>query len=294
MSTPPLSNPLRFAVIGNPIAHSRSPQIHSAFAAQLGISLTYDRLQSEPAQFEDDVRAFFADGGAGMNVTVPFKEAARGLCASADEAAEFAGAVNTLAPLSGSAELGLQGYNTDGVGLVRDLEQNLGIVLRGLRVLVVGAGGAVRGALGPLLAAVQTPVVLTNRTLGRAEALAERMRPQGVVQPLGFDELGGAGPFDLVINGTSAGLGGRFPPIPSALGAGAWVYDMAYGDAASACLAWGRSAGARALHDGLGMLVEQAGAAFEIWHGVRPRTGPVLAELRAAQPREPTGGPPRR
>ena len=255
-----------YAVLGHPVAHSRSPFIHARFAAQTGEPVRYERVLAPLDGFEDAVRAFAAAGGRGCNVTVPFKFAACALAARRSERAALAQAANVLR-LDDAAAGGWFGDNTDGVGLVRDLEVHAGVELRGARVLLLGAGGAGAGVLGPLLAARPAALVLANRTPGRAGALVQRHRPwaerHGVpLAAAGLDAPGRG--FDVVVNATSSSL----------------VVDLMYGAAAEPFLAWARSHGAHA-RDGLGMLVEQAAEAFHVWRGVRPDTAPVLAALRA-------------
>jgi shikimate dehydrogenase len=272
-----------YAVLGNPVAHSRSPFIHARFAAQTGQAVRYDRVLAPLDGFEDAVRAFAAAGGRGCNVTVPFKFAACALAARRSERAELAQAVNVLR-LDGPAAGGWFGDNTDGIGLVRDLEGNAGVVLRGCRVLLLGAGGAGAGVLGPLLAARPAELVLANRTPQRAEALVQRHRDwagrHGArLAAAGLDAPGRG--FDVVVNATSSSLGGAAAPVtPGALRPDSLVVDLMYGAAAQPFLDWARAHGARA-RDGLGMLVEQAAEAFRVWRGVRPDTAPVLAALRA-------------
>ncbi|HEX7034695.1 MAG TPA: shikimate dehydrogenase [Pseudomonadales bacterium] len=271
----------RYAVIGHPVAHSLSPRIHAAFAAATRQDLCYELLPAPPDAFAATAAAFFAAGGAGLNVTVPFKEEAAGWVDELDGAARQAGAVNTIVRRGTR----FAGYNTDGPGLVQDLTANCGVALTGARVLLVGAGGAARGVVGPLLAERPERLVIANRTAERARALAEAARPSSRGSALeggGFDSLGGA--FDLIVNATSAGLDGDVPPIPAALVRGAVCYDMLYdrsGRAAeTAFCRWAAAAGAARTLDGLGMLVEQAALAFELWRDVRPATGPVLEWLR--------------
>lgn len=266
----------QFAVIGNPVAHSRSPQIHAAFAGQFGIELDYRRILAEAADFAARVTTFFAEGGHGLNVTLPFKEAA---CALADELgpqAEAAGAVNTLS-LTGDGRL--RGDNTDGIGLVRDLTDNLGIPLLGQRLLVIGAGGAVRGILPALLAAAPGELLLVNRTRSRADALVERFAALGNLRSGDLAELA-TEQCDLLIQGSSAAFSGEGLALPASLVAGGSVYDLVYGDKAAPFLDWAARCGAQRVADGLGMLVEQAAESFRIWHGVRPQTAPVIAQLR--------------
>ncbi len=268
----------RYAVIGNPIEHSRSPQIHAAFAEQTGEDIRYERILGDLKGFENDVAAFLASGGRGLNVTVPFKERAFALAISLSERAAAAGAVNTLIALDG----GVRGDNTDGVGLVRDLACNHRFDLRGARVLLLGAGGAVRGVLFPLLDERPGRLVIANRTPAKARALADTVA-KGAVLGCGLDELAGQR-FDLIINGTAAGLEAKVPEIPDdCLAQGGWTYDMLYGPEPTAFVAWGRDHGAARALDGLGMLVEQAAESFRLWRGVQPDTGPVIESLRAEQ-----------
>jgi shikimate dehydrogenase len=268
----------RYVVAGNPVAHSRSPEIHAAFARQTAQDLEYGTLLIEIGCFADQAMRFFAEGGKGMNVTLPFKVDAYELAASLSRTARQAGAVNTLML---RADGRLHGDNTDGTGMVRDLRDNLGWTLAGRSVLLLGAGGAVRGVLGPLLAERPRAVVIANRTPARAEQLARAFGKLGTLDASDFDSL--KGPFDLVINGTSASLHGAVPALPvHAVGPRTACYDMAYGDEPTAFLRWAASAGVGARADGLGMLVEQAAESFLLWRGVRPLTAPVIAGLRAA------------
>ncbi|WP_085315108.1 shikimate dehydrogenase [Derxia lacustris] len=279
----------RYAVVGNPIAHSRSPQIHARFAAQTGEPVSYDRILAPLDGFAATARAFFADGGRGLNVTVPFKLDAFRLADRLSERAAHAGAVNTLWI---DADGRIQADNTDGIGIVRDLRDNLGVTLAGARVLLLGAGGAARGALLPLVDAGPAEIVIANRTEARAEelaasALAARAGGGGAATPgatrLGasrFDAL--AGRFDVVINATSASLDGGLPPVDDALLKDAgFVYDMMYGANPTSFLVHSAACGATRLADGLGMLVEQAAESFFDWRGKRPETGGVIAAIRA-------------
>ncbi len=267
----------RYAVIGHPVGHSLSPRIHARFAAQTGEDMIYELLEAPADGFAGTARAFFEAGGRGLNVTVPFKAEAFAWADCATGRANAAAAANTLTRRD---EGRIEADNTDGVGLVRDLEHNLGLALRGARILVIGAGGAARGVLGPILAREPKSVFIANRTPERAWELADAFAELGPVGAGGFGELGERG-FDLVINASAASLGGTLPPIPAhAVARGAAVYDMMYGDAARAFLQWGRNAGAELVSDGLGMLVEQAAESFLVWRGRRPETAPVLAELR--------------
>lgn len=274
------SGPDRYAVIGNPVAHSKSPLIHAAFARALGEVLEYGRLLADPAHFEDEVRGFFAAGGRGLNVTVPFKERAWALADEHGPAAAACGAVNTLKPLQGG---GLWGDNTDGIGLVRDLQDNHGFDFTGRWVLLLGAGGAVRGVLRPLLDTGLARLTLANRTAARALELARSAADLGPVQGCGLGELAGQS-FDLIVNGTSAGLFGEVPPLPpGCLAAGGWTYDMLYADTPTAFCCWGQAQGAVRALDGLGMLVEQAAESYRLWRGQRPPTAGVVALLRQSR-----------
>ncbi len=269
-----------YAVLGNPVAHSLSPQIHARFAAATGQALDYVALELPRDDFAAALRALVRDGLAGANVTVPFKREAWALCDTLSARAELAGAVNTLV----FGDVGaIAGDNTDGIGLVRDLRDNLGVALAARKILVLGAGGAVRGVLGPVLAEGPAEVVIANRTLARARALARDFAGTGQIRVLAYKELGKQ-TFDLVINGTAAGLADEVPPVPPAVIADTTVcYDMMYNtQQATAFVDWARRHAAAAAHDGLGMLVEQAAEAFRIWRGVRPETGPVIAALRGA------------
>jgi shikimate dehydrogenase len=269
--------PDRYAVIGNPIAHSKSPLIHAAFARATGQDLEYGRILGDPDDFAGDVRRFFAAGGRGLNVTVPFKEAARALADELTRRAEIAGAVNTLVRIDGDR---LRGDNTDGVGLVRDLADNHGFRFADTEVLLLGAGGAARGVLIPLLANGLGRLVIANRTVAKARQLADLAAPFGPAEARGFDELEDER-FDLIINATSAGLSDAVPAIPDGcLEPEGWTYDMLYADTPTAFCRWGQSQGAARTLDGLGMLVEQAAESFYLWRGVRPQTASVIAMLR--------------
>lgn len=266
----------RYAVFGNPIAHSKSPLIHRLFAEQCGQTLSYEALLAPLDDFEGFARDFFATG-KGANVTVPFKEQAYQLADSLSERAQRAGAINTLIRQPDGS---LHGDNTDGAGLVRDLTVNAGLSLKGSRILLLGAGGAVRGVLEPLLAEQPAMLVVANRTVSKAEQLARQFSDLGEVYPSGFDWL--EEPVDVIINGTSASLSGDLPPIAGSLirPGHTVTYDMMYGKEPTAFCRWACDQGAARSLDGLGMLVEQAAEAFYLWRGVRPRTTDVLAELR--------------
>ncbi|MEA3278447.1 MAG: shikimate dehydrogenase [Pseudomonadota bacterium] len=266
-----------YAVIGNPIEHSSSPQIHAEFARQTRQDMAYGRILGDTDDFVGEVRRFFAGGGRGMNVTVPFKEAAWEIADERSQRAESAGAVNTLILLP---DRRLRGDNTDGVGLVRDLTRNQGFDFGGKRVLLLGAGGASRGVLRPLLEEGPRRLVIANRTVSKAVELAAANAALGPLSGCGLDALAGER-FDLIVNGTSAGLAGAVPAIPDhCLAAGGWTYDMLYADAPTAFRRWGMRLGAGRALDGLGMLVEQAAESFFLWRGIRPDTAPVIALLR--------------
>ncbi len=266
----------RYGVFGNPIGHSKSPLIHRLFAAQTGQAMSYEALLAPLDDFAGFARAFFAEG-KGANVTLPFKEQAFQLADSLSARARRAGAVNTLKKLDDGS---LLGDNTDGAGLVRDLKVNAGFDLTGKRILLLGAGGAVRGVLEPLLAERPATLVIANRTVVKAEQLAGEFADLGPVLASGFDWLDA--PVDLIVNGTSASLAGELPPIAASLiePGHTLCYDMMYAKAATAFNRWAAAQGAARTLDGLGMLVEQAAEAFCLWRGVRPDSAPVLAELR--------------
>ncbi|WP_040409088.1 shikimate dehydrogenase [Arhodomonas aquaeolei] len=268
----------RYAVMGNPIAHSRSPEIHRRFAEQTGEAIRYERILVPEGGFAGAVAEFEAAGGAGLNVTVPFKGDAWALADTLSDRAERARAVNTLI----ISDAGLYGDNTDGIGLVRDLRDNHGVTLAGARVLILGAGGAARGALPSLLEEAPASVHVANRTAERARELAAAFADLGTVTGSGYETLAEMR-FDVVINATSAGLTGELPPLPDTLLApGACCYDMVYADELTAFVRWARTHGAAVAADGLGMLVEQAAESFFLWRGHRPRTAPVIEALRGA------------
>lgn len=268
----------RYAVIGHPVHHSLSPRIHARFAEQTGEDIVYERLEAPVDGFAATATAFFEDGGRGLNVTVPFKPEALSWAQRASGRAAAAAVANTL---TRAADGTIEADNTDGVGLVRDLTRNLGLTLRGARLLLIGAGGAARGVLGPLLAERPAGLYIVNRTAERARELADTFSGQGPVAGGGFGDIGERS-FDVVINASATSLGGTLPPIPARIVArGGAVYDMMYGEPSLPFLQWGRDAGAELVSDGLGMLVEQAAESFHVWRGRRPETAPVLAELRA-------------
>jgi shikimate dehydrogenase len=263
----------RYAVIGNPVGHSLSPRIHQMFADQTQTALEYTAILAPLDGFVRTLCAFFEGGGAGVNVTLPFKEAAYDWVTSCDEYAGSAGAVNTIV----ASNDGFLGCNTDGLGLIKDLTINLGCELVDKRVLILGAGGAVRGILGPLLGASPRALVVANRTESRARALIERFEDPRL-SATELDAL--TEPFDIVVNGTSAGLVGALPRVPDEAIVGSLVYDMVYGQNAGPFCRWAIEHGAAHAVDGLGMLVEQAAEAFELFHGIRPDSATVLRRLR--------------
>jgi shikimate dehydrogenase len=276
-----MTSPDRYAVAGNPIAHSRSPLIHSQFAQQTGQAVDYGRLLCPLDAFKATIRAFAGEGAKGCNVTVPFKFEAFELATRHTARAELAQAANTL---RFDAESGWLADNTDGIGLVRDITVNAGIPLAGQRVLLLGAGGASAGVLGPIIEAGPREVVLANRTLDKAQALVVRHAAWAAQHGVALSARSLQDPgeaFDVFINGTAASLSGDGVPVSAqVLKPGALALDMMYGPAAQGFLDWARTHGATA-RDGLGMLVEQAAESFALWRGVRPDTAPVLASMRA-------------
>lgn len=267
----------RYAVFGNPVAHSKSPQIHRIFSEQTHQSMEYVSQCVPLDGFNQAVEDFMAQGGKGLNITVPFKQEALTVAGQLTERARLAGAVNTLVL---SEDGTLLGDTTDGVGMVRDIRQNLQWPIAGRRVLVLGAGGAVRGVLEPLLAEQPAQLVIANRTVQKAEQLADLFPNVDTISGSGFDALASS-QFDLVINGTSASLSGELPPLPRELLAdGAHCYDMMYGSKPTPFMSWAQHQGVMACSDGLGMLVEQAAESFYLWRGVRPETAQVIAGIR--------------
>ncbi|RBP29693.1 shikimate dehydrogenase [Marinobacter pelagius] len=267
-----------YAVIGHPISHSKSPRIHSLFAQQTGEPVEYTAIQAPLEDFAGTVRQFFERGGKGVNVTVPFKEQAWQLADQRTGRAEKAGAANTLYYDNGQ----LVADNTDGCGIVRDLVNNHGVTLKGARILLLGAGGAVRGVIGPLLAEQPAELVIANRTVTKAEALVDLFANDAGdtrLSACGFGEPDQ--PFDVIINGTSASLQGDLPALsPKVIGAKTVVYDMMYSLKTTTFNQWALDQGATRVFDGLGMLVEQAAESFRVWRGVRPETASVVEELR--------------
>ncbi len=267
-----------YAVFGHPVSHSLSPRIHAAFGRQLGISLDYTTIEATPDAFPQALDAFVTAGGKGANVTLPLKEAAFALCASTSERAQRAGAVNTLIRNDGQ----WRGDNTDGIGLVRDLTGRLSLDLRGRRALLLGAGGSARGVAPALLDAGVSELIIVNRTAERADALADALGDPERAHSRYWDDAGAEGDYALIVNATSASRDGTTEfTLPFQLAnSRTLAVDLNYGEAAIPFLAWARAANCRDVVDGLGMLVEQAAASFELWHGVRPDTAPVYATLR--------------
>ncbi|VAX06704.1 Shikimate 5-dehydrogenase I alpha [hydrothermal vent metagenome] len=266
-----------YAVIGNPIEHSKSPLIHHAFAEQTGERLEYTKLLGEPGHLAQNIADFMAAGGKGLNVTVPFKEDAWQLVSERNPRAESARAVNTIIRLPDGR---LRGENTDGIGLVRDLQDNLGVHLQDTCILLLGAGGAARGVLQPLLKTKPRQIVIANRTTSKAIALAQNLAALGSISGCGLSDLNSQS-FDLIINATAAGLTDTVPDIPdNLLKENGWCYDMMYGDKPTAFMRWGQQQGAAKTVDGLGMLVEQAAESFFLWRGIQPDTAPVILALR--------------
>ncbi|MBT7340140.1 MAG: shikimate dehydrogenase [Halieaceae bacterium] len=267
-----------YAVFGNPIKQSKSPVIHQAFAQQLEESLSYRAVRVEHEQFEEKVRGFFQHGGMGLNITVPFKERAFALADSASAAAQRAGASNCLVP---QREGGLHAANTDGVGMVRDMVANLGWQLQGRRTLIIGAGGAVRGIVHPLLSERLGSLTIVNRTADRAAELAERFSSTELTVAAGGLEAAAGGVFDLVINATSASLGNEMPDLADIqLAPRCCCYDLVYAAEPTAFMRWSAAQAAWAIADGLGMLVEQAAESYYLWRGQRPGTEEVISGLR--------------
>ena len=266
-----------YAVFGNPIEHSQSPAIHTAFASATGEDICYQKQRVDVGGFTEGADAFFTAGGKGLNITVPFKQDAYSYAAKLTARARHAGAVNTLSLQEDGTVLG---DTTDGIGMVRDMADNLGWKIKAKKVLVLGAGGAVRGVLEALLELLPQHVVIANRTIDKALQLSKGFAERGYLLGCGFDMLPGQ-QFDLVINGTSASLFGDLPPLPDELLAkNANCYDMMYGAEPTVFMAWAKRHGASGVADGLGMLVEQAAESFHVWRGVKPETKAVITDLR--------------
>ncbi|CAG0962458.1 shikimate dehydrogenase [Burkholderiales bacterium] len=271
--------PDKYAVIGNPIAHSKSPIIQAAFAEATGQDMSYERLLAPLDGFRATVERFAAEGGKGLNVTIPFKLEAFDVAAAATERATLAGAVNTLKRVGDA----WHADNTDGVGLVRDLVSNLGVDPRGRAIAILGAGGAVRGIVKPLLDAGAASIAVSNRTMAKADAVAATFSRYGRVEAVAPDAFGGRR-HAIVINATALGMGGaavdRFPFDAAIFAPGAFAYDLIYSDVPTAFMRWALGHGAARASDGMGMLIEQAAESFALWRGVRPGTRPVFALLR--------------
>ena len=272
----------KYAVLGNPVSHSKSPLIHSMFAQQTDQTMSYVTIPLEENEFEGFVRNFFAGGGGGLNVTVPFKGNAFALAASCSPRAELAQAVNTLF-LDANGDI--CGDNTDGVGLVTDLKLNNKVAISGQRVLILGAGGAVRGIMAALVYEQASAITIVNRDVSKAEHLAEEMQSMAPIEAMSYARLqevaNNGRSYDLIINGTSSSLLGEMPKLDANLIApGCCCYDLMYSETDTPFVQWGKKEGASISIDGLGMLVEQAAEAFALWRGVRPNTASVMAHLR--------------
>ncbi|KIA82113.1 shikimate dehydrogenase [Chromobacterium amazonense] len=266
----------RYAVIGNPISHSQSPFIHQEFAQATGQDISYEKLFADLGRFKDVVDEFVAHGGKGLNITLPFKSDAYRYAQELTERARAAEAVNTLTFRDGK----VYGDNTDGVGLVRDIVENLDYPIQGQRVLILGAGGAVRGVLEPILEQKPASLTIANRTVIKAEALAHHFARYGKVEAVGYDALQGRS-FDIIINATSTSLNNEMPPLPRGVfTARTLAYDMVYSSGLTPFLQRAQGENAGMLADGLGMLVEQAAESFAIWRGVQPETRKVTNMLR--------------
>ena len=266
----------RYGVMGYPVSHSRSPVIHRLFALQTNQHIQYELLQVAPDKLETAVRQFQRTGGKGLNITVPHKSEVARLCDQLSEPASTAGAVNTLSFRNGE----IHGDNTDGIGLLRDLAINQGIALEGANILILGAGGATRGIVGPLLEMQPSSLWIANRTIDKAQALAEHFSHSGPVSACRFNMLPVDEDYDLVINATSAGVRGETPPYPeAAVSERTFCYDLSYGLKPTPFSIWAREHGAARSVMGWGMLVEQAAESFHIWRGVQPDTAPVLKQM---------------
>jgi shikimate dehydrogenase len=266
----------RYGVMGYPVSHSRSPVIHRLFALQTGEEMQYELLQVTPDKLDAAIRQFQRTGGKGLNITVPHKSAVTRIVDQMSERASTAGAVNTIAFRGGE----MYGDNTDGIGLLRDLGVNLGINLENANILILGAGGATRGIIGPLLEMQPASLTIANRTINKAEILVKQYQEQGPVRACRFDVVPVKEPYDLIINATSAGLRGQTPPYPeAAISADTFCYDLSYGLNATPFSVWALDHGAARSVMGWGMLVEQAAESFRLWRGVRPDTEPVLKQM---------------
>jgi shikimate dehydrogenase len=272
-----MTAPDRYGVMGYPVSHSRSPVIHRLFALQTGENIQYELLQVTPDKLETAVRQFQRTGGKGLNITVPHKSEVVKLCDQLSERAATAGAVNTLSFREGK----IHGENTDGIGLLRDLSLNQGFTIEGASILILGAGGATRGIVGPLLEMQPASLRIANRTLDKADALVDHFSRFGPVSACRFDLVPVSEPYDLIINATSAGVKGEAPPYPAAaITPATFCYDLSYGLSPTPFSVWARQQGAERSIMGWGMLVEQAAESFFIWRGVRPDTAPVLKQMK--------------
>ena len=268
----------RYGVMGYPISHSRSPVIHRLFALQTQQNIQYELLQVSPEKLETAIRQFQRTGGKGLNITVPHKSEVTRLVDQTSERAATAGAVNTLSFRGGE----IYGDNTDGIGLLRDLAVNLGVAIEDANILILGAGGATRGIVGPLLEMQPESLRIANRSLGKAQILADHFSRSGPVTACRFNVVPISKPYDLIINATSAGLKGETPPYPAAaISENTFCYDLSYGLKPTPFSIWARESGAAQSVMGWGMLVEQAAESFNIWRGIRPDTGPVLKQITA-------------
>ena len=266
----------RYGVMGYPVSHSHSPVIHNLFAQQTGQEMQYELLQVAPEKLDTAVRQFQRTGGKGLNITVPHKGEVARLVDQMSERASTAGAVNTIAFRGGE----IYGDNTDGIGLLRDLNVNLGVPLGGANILILGAGGATCGIIGPLLEMQPAALRIANRTLDKAQALADHFESQGPISACHFNAVPDSDPYDLIINATSAGLHGETPPYPeAAISENTFCYDLSYGLNATPFSVWARDHGAAKSVMGWGMLVEQAAESFNLWRSIRPDTAPVLKQM---------------
>ena len=267
----------RYGVMGYPVSHSRSPVIHRLFALQTNQDIQYELLQVTPEKLETAVRQFQRTGGKGLNITVPHKAEVAKLCDHLSERASTAGAVNTLSFIDSE----IHGDNTDGIGLLRDLAVNLGVQIEGSHILILGAGGATRGIVGPLLEMQPASLLIANRTVGKAEIIADHFKRWGPVASCSFDDIPVDTKYDLILNATSAGFKGETPPYPEdAVSPETFCYDLSYGLTPTPFSIWAREHGAAKSVMGWGMLVEQAAESFNIWRKVRPDTAPVLKQMK--------------
>ena len=267
----------KYAVIGNPINHSKSPLIHAAFAEQENVCIDYQRMLANKDNFKQTVNHFFNNGGNGLNVTVPFKVDAYEQCIHLNEYALAAKAVNTISVNESKQWLGA---NTDGIGLLRDLKENINISLKGKNILILGAGGATRGILLPLLQEHTGKIVIANRTVDKALELANAFNEFGLIQGCGYEDLDQK-PFDVILNATSASLDNTMPPISQqVVNEQSICYDLVYSDQATAFMSWAIQIGVKHTYDGLGMLIEQAAESYYIWRGFRPSTKELFSLLR--------------